>query len=325
MTYNNLGCYFNNRGKLITSLEYMGKPYLERALRAERGLDSAVHEVATTYLNICAVLSKLGRHTEALKYSEEAIMLLEKADELEDTPEIAMALVTAYHNYAIELESLKRTGEALCLFEKAWEVARERLGDSHAQSIRLRERLERLRGHTEEASEMRSAVSESIPDDSVVSAQRKRETVVLYQQFKVFNRVRHKVIILDKETLQGVKVLAFPPSKTPLLKLLVPYSTLYSIFPIRQIIPSVQQSLTPDEIHQCMEYLLELLYAHQGRLYVQGMQNTSAKTPDIKPDTRSRSRPVSAQSRTTTVITEKQGARFSVTLASDASRRSLRR
>ena len=56
VTYNNLACYYRRQGKLHAALSY-----LQKALRIESRLEH-VDNPADTHLNMCAVLSQLGRH-----------------------------------------------------------------------------------------------------------------------------------------------------------------------------------------------------------------------------------------------------------------------
>jgi tetratricopeptide (TPR) repeat protein len=70
VTYNNLGAYFHNRGKLHGALHY-----LTAALRLETML-GASESPACTHLNLCAILSRLGRHEEAIDHVQCSLELL---------------------------------------------------------------------------------------------------------------------------------------------------------------------------------------------------------------------------------------------------------
>ena len=59
VTYNNLACYYRRQNKLRTALKY-----LEKALQLNTASADAVNR-ASTHLNLCAVLSQLGRHAVA--------------------------------------------------------------------------------------------------------------------------------------------------------------------------------------------------------------------------------------------------------------------
>lgn len=72
MTYNNLACYYRRVGRLHAALKY-----LKRALRIESRLDRVVHP-ADTHVNICVVLSQLGRHAEALRHAQASERLVQR-------------------------------------------------------------------------------------------------------------------------------------------------------------------------------------------------------------------------------------------------------
>lgn len=59
-TLNNLGCYYRKTNKLSTALMYLQKS-LEMETRAKTSKN-----LSDTYVNICAVLSSLSMHGEAL-------------------------------------------------------------------------------------------------------------------------------------------------------------------------------------------------------------------------------------------------------------------
>jgi hypothetical protein len=51
--------------------------YLKTALKVEkRSKEVQTHEIASTYLNLCAIYSELGFHSEALVKATKSILLL---------------------------------------------------------------------------------------------------------------------------------------------------------------------------------------------------------------------------------------------------------
>ncbi len=70
-TYNNLACYYRRTGKVRTALSY-----LIQALELELKMDNP-KTLADTHLNLCAVLSQLDRHEDALQHSMLSIILLQ--------------------------------------------------------------------------------------------------------------------------------------------------------------------------------------------------------------------------------------------------------
>lgn len=71
-TLNNLACYYRRLGKLHAAMTC-----LKRALELEKKLQN-VRNTADTHLNICAVLSQLGKHQQALEQAQEALIILQE-------------------------------------------------------------------------------------------------------------------------------------------------------------------------------------------------------------------------------------------------------
>lgn len=65
--YNNMGCYYERRNKLLKSLEF-----LDRALRLELDV-KLVEDPSATHLNLCRVLSRLKKHDAAFQHARCAI------------------------------------------------------------------------------------------------------------------------------------------------------------------------------------------------------------------------------------------------------------
>jgi tetratricopeptide (TPR) repeat protein len=107
-TYNNLACYYRRTGKVRTALSY-----LIQALELELKLDQP-KTLADTHLNLCAVLSQLDRHEDALQHSMLSIILLQDefltsllpkvrslSEEDEVNDERLAVLAIAYHNLGV--------------------------------------------------------------------------------------------------------------------------------------------------------------------------------------------------------------------------------
>lgn len=81
MTYNNYACLFRKTNKLRNALQY-----LEAALNLEYGIlnrteegvseNLAISNPCEIHLNICAVLSQLGKHDAALQHAMKALLLI---------------------------------------------------------------------------------------------------------------------------------------------------------------------------------------------------------------------------------------------------------
>merc|ERR1719262_1863086 len=72
VTYNNLGCFYKSMCKLHTALQY-----LRKAQKIEEKSRGKCQNPAGTHLNLCALLSQMGKHQEALQHAERARKLLE--------------------------------------------------------------------------------------------------------------------------------------------------------------------------------------------------------------------------------------------------------
>ncbi|KAL4449884.1 hypothetical protein ABPG74_015003 [Tetrahymena malaccensis] len=72
VTYNNMACYYKRINKNRVALDY-----LKKALEIEIHIDRP-QSLADTHLNLCAVLSQLERHKEALEHVLMSIVLLQE-------------------------------------------------------------------------------------------------------------------------------------------------------------------------------------------------------------------------------------------------------
>lgn len=140
VTYNNMACFSRQQGKLHAALSY-----LQKALRIEQRLKH-VDNPADTHLNLCAVLSQLNRHEDALSHAQSALTLLQ--DELfggnggaaaaAQKPDRISVLAIAYHNLGVEHEFLKQFTASLQAYTKGVEIASVYLGPTHAITTTLR-------------------------------------------------------------------------------------------------------------------------------------------------------------------------------------------
>lgn len=129
VTYNNLGCFFKKTGKMHAALSY-----LRRALKSEVALETDDVTVAGTHLNICSVLSKLGKHDKANQHALMALELISaKLNQHPDTVthDDYMVLAMAYHNVAVEREYLKDWDHAAMAYKQGYQVAKRILGEDH--------------------------------------------------------------------------------------------------------------------------------------------------------------------------------------------------
>jgi len=147
VTYNNIGCYYRKMEQPKEALLN-----LERALTLLEKTREAEH-VGDTHLNMCAILSQIGRHAEALEHAQIALILLQEELYFMTTYEANGSskstrapvdntsrygvLSIAYHNIAVEQEYLGRIEDCILSYHKAHELSLEKLGHAHPVSIAL--------------------------------------------------------------------------------------------------------------------------------------------------------------------------------------------
>lgn len=141
ITWNNMACYYRRTGKLRTAVAF-----LERALAIEEHLREA--DAAQTHLNLCATLSQLQRHAEALNHAQSALIRIyeilapillrgqlslnpSSTMKRKDNIEQVTVLCIAYHNLAVEHEYLKHFEAAMCAYAEGVRWAKQFLGEGH--------------------------------------------------------------------------------------------------------------------------------------------------------------------------------------------------
>lgn len=147
VTYNNLACYYRRQGKLHNALTY-----LQKAAKLEQTLENVPNR-ADTHLNLCAVLSQIGRHAGALEQAQAALILLQEelfsgplsknqsavdgSEKVKSSADRIAVLAIAYHNIGVEQEFLKRTESSLESYKKGVEISLKYLGDQHGITVTL--------------------------------------------------------------------------------------------------------------------------------------------------------------------------------------------
>mmetsp|Transcript_95906 Transcript_95906/g.286278 ORF Transcript_95906/g.286278 Transcript_95906/m.286278 type:complete len:328 (-) Transcript_95906:58-1041(-) len=156
ITWNNLACYYRRTGKLRTAVNF-----LERALAIEEHTGNA--DSAQTHLNLCATLSQLQRHADALNHAQSALIRIYEilaplmlSGELSSLPhraktgderhEQVTVLCIAYHNLAVEHEYLKNFESALCTYAEGLRWATRFLAEGHQLIGILRDSVEAVKG-----------------------------------------------------------------------------------------------------------------------------------------------------------------------------------
>ncbi|KAG1701869.1 hypothetical protein DVH05_010360 [Phytophthora capsici] len=173
VTLNNLACYYRRQGNLHKALTY-----LTEALKIESRLDNLPNK-ADTHLNMCAVLSQLGKHQSALGHAQSALIFLHEELQLgrvegessptrknfgskkgdKTDPKIKLDRVAvlgiAYHNVGAEQEFLKCWDLSLQSYKKGMEITSTYLGEAHGIVITLQNSL--LSAKRNMASKIRTA------------------------------------------------------------------------------------------------------------------------------------------------------------------------
>uniref|UniRef100_A0A7S4GGL3 Uncharacterized protein n=1 Tax=Eutreptiella gymnastica TaxID=73025 RepID=A0A7S4GGL3_9EUGL len=150
-TFNNLSCYYSHEGDWDEALRYC-----TRAYSIEKNNPEATHtDLATSSLNMCAILSRVGKHTSAVKHAEAAVERLSQGIQSMDAT-VAMAklphfshqgfaqqdhvvdadnpyplLAIAYHNLATELAHCGNRRASKDAIRKALTLANKHLGPHH--------------------------------------------------------------------------------------------------------------------------------------------------------------------------------------------------
>ncbi|KAL4171923.1 hypothetical protein KRP22_007099 [Phytophthora ramorum] len=160
VTLNNLACYYRRQGNLHKALTY-----LTEALKIEARLDNLPNK-ADTHLNMCAVLSQLGKHQSALGQAQSALIFLHEELQLGQAgnggsspsrkgfggksgdgvdPNIKLDRVAvlgiAYHNVGVEQEFLKCWDLSLQSYRKGMQITSTYLGETHGIVITLQNSL----------------------------------------------------------------------------------------------------------------------------------------------------------------------------------------
>mmetsp|Transcript_5642 Transcript_5642/g.13261 ORF Transcript_5642/g.13261 Transcript_5642/m.13261 type:complete len:261 (-) Transcript_5642:384-1166(-) len=132
VTYNNMGCFYKSMSKLHLALQF-----LRKAQMLEEKLQHLCQNPAGTHLNLCALLSQMGKHQEALVHAQKALSLLEASPPTENTGNSESLVCVAYFNMGAEFEHLRRTKEALWAYRRAYDSCLSELGEEHALSKQI--------------------------------------------------------------------------------------------------------------------------------------------------------------------------------------------
>mmetsp|Transcript_19085 Transcript_19085/g.48832 ORF Transcript_19085/g.48832 Transcript_19085/m.48832 type:complete len:298 (+) Transcript_19085:83-976(+) len=143
ITYNNFACYYKKKNMLKSALTHA-----EAALEIEMASLTA-DTPSATHLNLCAILSQMGRHKHALEHARSALELLLADRENQvvaapkelagDEDEKTSLLAVCYHNMAVEQEYLRMYHPAIESYRQSYEIASRDLGPDHPTTLALQD------------------------------------------------------------------------------------------------------------------------------------------------------------------------------------------
>merc|ERR1711920_529707 len=144
VTYNNMGCFYKSMSRLHTALQY-----LRKAQKIEERSNGKCQNPAGTHLNICALLSQMGKHQEALQEGHLALKILEDTPQSDNGSNSDSLICVAYFNLGAEYEHLKNTIEAQRAYERAHESCLSELGEEHPLSQQIATTLAQVKAKNE--------------------------------------------------------------------------------------------------------------------------------------------------------------------------------
>lgn len=139
-TLNNFACYYRRCQNFTTALNF-----LRKGLEILTKSPICIPSLAGTYLNICAILSEMGNHLEALKNAVKALKLLKENRKDSNN---ATLLIAAYSNIGLEYEFLHNYNEAAKVYLEALKTSERHLGNDHFLTEKLKISLKKVTGKT---------------------------------------------------------------------------------------------------------------------------------------------------------------------------------
>lgn len=143
VTYNNMGCFYKSMSKLHTALQYLRKA---QKIEERQG---KCQNPAGTHLNLCALLSQMGKHQEALHHSQLALQILEAQGPPKSGESNGESMIcVAYFNMGAEYEHLKKLSDAVWAYDRAYQSCLTELGEEHPLSQQISGCLSQLKAKT---------------------------------------------------------------------------------------------------------------------------------------------------------------------------------
>ncbi|CAG9329005.1 unnamed protein product [Blepharisma stoltei] len=136
LVYNNLGCYLRKVGK-----ESQAIAYFEKIIELSESSFIEVENLASTYLNLCGILSERGNHEEAISYASKACSLLKVAQNKSNIKTLAIA----HHSLGLEYEHLSKHEEALESLNFGLKICSFNFGNNNPLTITIKNCIERVK------------------------------------------------------------------------------------------------------------------------------------------------------------------------------------
>ena len=134
LTYTNLGCFYKKARETDLALHFF-----TQAMDCQEQAPHQADAVANTHIGLSSLFSGEGQHERALRHALKAVQVLKK--HFVEAPRFVTVLVIAYHNAAVEYESLGMATEAAELYDTGYRLARERLGNKAALTETMRDKV----------------------------------------------------------------------------------------------------------------------------------------------------------------------------------------
>lgn len=141
ITYKSLSTYYKRHKKPLVALNY-----IQKSIKLDEEIGDDISNIASSHLNICALLSCIGKHEEALEHAKKATELLEEARmEKPENLRIMSSLVASHYNSAIELEYIGRLADGYSGYLSALEIAERELGKGHPFCFKIENAIAKIK------------------------------------------------------------------------------------------------------------------------------------------------------------------------------------
>lgn len=222
ITLNNLACYNKKEQRFQIALRY-----LARVLQIEKYSLNDMMSLASSYLNVAAILSSLKKHKDALKFAIRANEMFikkkedlmthqlndydykkgqEEEDNTEDKNPLSISFrnsfIISFFNMGAEYQALGRKSEALEAYNQGSQFSEIDLGPDNPLTVRLKE----LAAQMKEELNVRMKKAQKIPIKQY--NMRTNETSITYKDYNLFTNANNAFGInhlLDDQGQHSIK------------------------------------------------------------------------------------------------------------------------